>query len=93
MSGQLLQEDDKKRHFFAGAFISATTYTFVYYKTKDKKKALLYSLGTSLLVGCIKESIDGTQSGNRFDSRDLLASTYGSVSIIIPLTIFSKKNR
>jgi hypothetical protein len=36
---QLLFEKDKQYHYAAGAMISAATYSIVYSKTKNKKKA------------------------------------------------------
>lgn len=79
------QEQDKAKHFFAGAGVSAITYTIVYSKTKSVKKAVIYSILSSALIGLGKEIKDET-----FDTRDLTATILGGVSltvfIIIPLS-------
>ena len=90
---QLLTEHDKQYHFAAGAFVSAGTYTLVYAKTKSKKKALIYSVASSILVGTLKELSDSREKGNRFDKRDLLATTYGGLSIGVTFNIFTKKRQ
>ena len=71
---QLYTEKDKQYHFAAGAMVSAATYTLVYAKTKSKKKALIYSVASSILIGTLKEIADSREKGNRFDKRDLLES-------------------
>ena len=88
---QLLTEYDKQYHFAAGAFVSAATYTLVYAKTKNKKKALIYSVASSILIGTLKEISDSREQGNRFDGRDLLATTYGGIAIGVTFNIFTKK--
>ncbi len=88
---QLLTEYDKQYHFAAGALVSAGTYTLVYAKTKSKKKALIYSVASSILIGTLKEISDSREKGNRFDKRDLLATTYGGLSIGVTFNIFTKK--
>ena len=89
-NAQLLTEPDKQLHFTAGAVIQAGTYAIVYNKTKDKKKALLYSLGTAILAGTLKDLADSRQMGNRFDTRDLLATSYGALSIGVTIQLFHK---
>ena len=88
---QLLFEEDKQYHYAAGAMISAATYSIVYSKTKSKKKAFLYSTVSAVLVGTLKEMYDHQQQGNRFDSRDVLATTYGGLTIGVTFNIFTKK--
>tara|TARA_R110002124_G_scaffold144981_1_gene310156 strand:+ start:1884 stop:2204 length:321 start_codon:yes stop_codon:yes gene_type:complete len=88
---QLLFEQDKQYHYAAGAMISAATYSIVYSKTKNKKKAFLYSAVSAVLVGTLKEVYDSQQEGNRFDSRDVLATTYGGLTIGVTFNIFTKK--
>ena len=90
---QLLTEYDKQYHFAAGAFVAAGTYTLVHAKTKNKKKALIYSVASSILVGTLKELSDSREKGNRFDKRDLLATTYGGLSIGVTFNIFTKKRQ
>ena len=66
--------EDKKLHFAAGALAGATGYTYVWQKTKDKKKAMLAGIGTALLAGTAKELFDATESRNKFDTKDLAAT-------------------
>jgi uncharacterized protein YfiM (DUF2279 family) len=89
---QLLTQKDKQMHFAAGALVSAGTYSLVYTKTKSKKKALIYSVASSILIGTLKELYDSREKGNRFDTRDLLATSYGGLSIGVTFNIFTKKN-
>jgi len=87
---QLLTEKDKQMHFAAGAITSVLTYEYVYHKTNNKKKALAYSIGSAILVGTLKELVDGSQKGNRFDGRDLLATTYGGITFSVTFSILKK---
>ena len=92
-SAQLLTEPDKKMHFIAGAFTSALGYAVAYEFTQDKEKAVLYGIGTAILIGTIKEISDSTQSGNSFDGRDLLATTYGGISVGITIDLIRQRNQ
>jgi len=85
--------DDDKLHFGAGAIISGTTYTFVYSKTKNKKKAFWMSLGASALAGLTKEVYDSTKKGNKFDTGELVATTAGGFTASITLEIFVGKKK
>ena len=60
---QLLTEEDKQMHFAAGAITSTLVYDYVYRKTENKKKALVYSIASSILVGTLKEVADSSQKG------------------------------
>ena len=88
---QLFTEKDKQYHFAAGTMVSAATYSIVYSKTKSKKKALIYSVASSILIGTLKEIADSREKGNRFDKRDLLATTYGGLTIGVTFNLFTKK--
>lgn len=92
-NAQLLTESDKKDHFMAGAFIGSFTYALVLNKTEDNRKAFLASVATSVLFGTIKETLDSRQKGNFFDARDLLATTYGGISIGVTLDLVSRKGK
>ena len=92
MFGQLMTEKDKQMHFTAGAIVSTVTYGVVYNKTKSRKKALLYSIISSVAVGALKELADSRKSDNKFDTRDLLATTYGGISIGVILNLVSRKD-
>lgn len=82
---------DKKLHYGAGVIVSAASYEFIYGITKDKKKARIYSFATAILVGSLKEAIDATQKGNRFDPNDLLATTLGGITVGITFKLFDKR--
>lgn len=90
---QLLTEKDKQMHFAAGAVTSSFVYDYVYRKTDSKKKALVYSIASAMLVGTLKEVADSSQKGNSFDTRDLLATTYGGITFSLTFTIFKKKKK
>ena len=80
-------------HFVAGAVTSSFVYDYVYRKTDSKKKALVYSIASSILVGTLKEVADSSQKGNSFDTRDLLATTYGGITLSVTFNIFKKKKK
>ena len=90
MFGQMWKEKDKHYHYGAGVVISTLTYEYVYRRTEDTKKAFIYSVGSTILVGTLKELVDHNQKGNRFDSRDLLATTYGGLTIGVTFSLFRK---
>ena len=82
--------EDKKKHYTAGVFTSAVTYTYVYSKTKDKNKALFYSLASAVLIGSLKETFDSRQKNNKFDSK---ATTLGGISVNVTIKLFNKKRK
>ena len=90
---QLLTEEDKQMHFVAGAVTSTIVYDYVYRKTDSKKKALIYSIASSILVGTLKEVADSRIPGNRFDTRDLLATAYGGITFSLTFNILTKKKK
>lgn len=91
---QFISEDDVL-HFGVGALISSTTYSVVYSKTKDKKKAFWYSLGVSALAGLSKEIYDGYIIDGRFDTGEFVSTTAGGLTASTMLNIFvgQKKNQ
>lgn len=86
------QKIDKQAHYFAGGFVSAVTYNFAYEEIGDRKKALLLSIGSALLVGTIKEIADSQEQNNYFDGKDLLATGLGGLSIGLTFDLINKKN-
>ncbi len=89
----ILQEKDKQYHFAAGTVITGVTYEWALRKYGNKRKALFISVGMGLAAGIMKETLDSTQKNNVFDGRDVLATSMGSLSISIPLSIFRKQTR
>lgn len=90
-NAQLLQEKDKQLHFAAGSLASAAGYTYVFSKTKNKKKALLAGIGSAILAGTVKELLDSSQPKNRFDTRDLTATALGGITMSVTINLFNKK--
>lgn len=93
-SAQFISEDDML-HFATGALISGTTYSIVYSKTKNKKKAFWYSLGLSALTGLSKEIYDGFIIDGRFDTGELTSTVAGGLVASYTFNIFTgqKKNK
>lgn len=58
---------DKQLHFLAGMVIAGVTYE----ATKNTVYTLLCTIGTTIIVGVLKELYDMKQIGNRFDLIDL----------------------
>ena len=83
---------DKQLHYGAGIITGTIGYEYVYIKTKDRKKAFIAGITTSFLAGAFKETIDATQKGNKFDAKDLLATTLGGFTITINLNYNEKLN-
>ncbi len=84
---------DKQLHFAAGMLSSSVGYDYVYSKTKDRKKAFAAGILTSVLAGVAKETYDSTQSGNKFDIKDLGATALGGVSVSVTIQLFNKKKK
>ena len=82
---------DKQLHFAAGMIASSTGYGYVWNKTKDKKKALIAGIGTAILAGTAKEIFDSKQSDNKFDVKDLTATTLGGITIGVTINLFKRK--
>ncbi len=90
-NAQLLTESDKKEHYGAGFMFGGIAYGYVMGETDDKLKAFAASVGTALLAGTVKELIDSSKSNNKFDTRDLLATTYGGISIGLTFDLIARK--
>ena len=48
---------------------------------------------TSIGVGILKESLDATQPKNKFDFKDLAATTLGGITINVTINLFDKKKK
>lgn len=78
-----INDEDKKKHVAASFLITTASY-YGYNKVFkiSKKNSLLLAIGTSLLIGTIKELND-----KEYSQEDLKADTIGTFSgVIIPLT-------
>lgn len=91
-NAQLLTEDDKQKHFAAGAVVGSIAYGIILEESEDKKIAFIASIATAFAVGYIKETYD-KKNGYGFDNRDLLANTYGGLTAGITLDIFTKDSK
>ena len=84
---------DKQMHFVAGTITGALGYEYVYSKTKDRKKAFAAGVLTSIAAGVFKETLDSTRSGNKFDIKDLTATTLGGITVSFTINLFDKKKK
>ena len=84
---------DKQKHFVAGAAIAGFTYTATYMETHNHKKAMLYSILSSFVVGALKELSDMKDPNNHFDGKDLLATGLGGITVGVTVNLFHSKNR
>ena len=91
-NAQFISEDDAL-HALAGGVISGTTYSIVYRKTKNKKKAFWYSLGASAFVGLSKEIYDGFIIDGRFDTGEMVATISGGLVASFTFNIFTGKKK
>jgi len=89
---QFISSDDML-HFGAGAIISSATYSIVYSKTKNKKKAFWYSFGAATFVGLAKEIYDGFIIDGRFDTGELIATSTGGFVASYTFNIFTGKKK
>jgi len=89
---QLLSENDKQKHFAAGALLGGISYGIILQETENKKLAFWGSIATSFVAGYIKETSD-KNSGYYFDNRDLLATTLGGLSVGVTFDIFTRNGK
>lgn len=92
LNAQLLNEPDKKMHFAAGTIFGGIAYGIVLEETEDKTLAFAASIVTAFAAGYIKETYDKNR-GYTFDNRDLLATSYGGLSMGITLDIFARDGK
>ena len=81
-------QQDKLKHFIAGAAISGATYEFTYKLTNNRKKAFWYGLGAATLAGIAKEVYD--INGTGFDNKDIAATIAGGLTINITIYAITK---
>ena len=91
-SAQITLEDDGL-HFAVGAAISSATYTYIYSKTKNKRKAFWYSFGLSSLAGIAKEFYDGNIISGKFDNSEMISPMLGGLSASYTFNIFTGKRK
>ena len=91
-NAQLLAESDKQNHFAAGTIIGGITYGIALQETEDKTIAFVSSVVAAFAAGYIKETFDANQ-GYGFDNRDMLATTYGGLSVGVVFDIFVRDGK
>jgi hypothetical protein len=91
-SAQFISDDDAL-HALAGAVMSGATYSVVYSKTKNKKKAFWYSLGASAFIGLSKEIYDEFIIDGRFDTGEIVATVTGGLVASFTFNIFTGKKK
>ena len=91
-NAQLLAESDKQNHYAAGTIIGGIAYGIALGETEDKTVAFVTSIVTAFAAGYIKETFDAKQ-GYGFDNRDLLATTYGGISVGITFDILTRNGK
>ena len=84
-------ENDKVLHFGAGA-LSGAAGAFIASELSDGDRAWTYigAVGTSLLVGLAKESLD-KNNGNEWDNGDLAATVLGGITVGVTIDLFRGK--
>lgn len=86
-------ENDKVLHFGAGA-LSGAIGGLLASEISDGDRTWTYvgAVGTSLLAGLAKESLDQSK-GNTWDNGDLAATILGGVTVGVTIDLFSGKKR
>ena len=77
---------DKQLHIGYTYIISSVTTSYVFKRTKNKKKAILIGIGVGVTVGVAKELYDAkygyAQTGDLI--ADIIGATAGSIVVTIP---------
>lgn len=85
--------EDKVMHYIGGVAITSIAHDLIFEETKDKDKAVIYSIATTLALSAFKEVfIDN----GKVDGGDIAAGMYGAltVGVVISLDdVFKKKKR
>ena len=75
--GNFTVEEDKMLHYIGGVAITSIAHDLIFEETKDKDKAVMYSMATTLALATFKEIfIDRKGDGN-----DITASMYGALTV------------
>ena len=86
--------EDKALHFAAGAVIGGVG-GWVASEISDKNDAWIIAgaVGSSLLAGVIKESIDAGKEDNSWDNGDIAATALGGLTVGVTISIFNGKSK
>lgn len=87
-------ENDKALHFAAGAVIGGMG-GWAASELSDKNDAWIIAgaVGTSLLAGVIKESMDAGKEDNSWDNGDIGATVLGGLTVGVTISIFNGKSK
>ena len=92
MVGQsFFQQQDKQLHFMAGTIAGGLGYKWSYDKHKNKKKAFIVGVCSSLTVGLVKELYD-SRTGGTVEIGDVAATTLGGITVGFTIPLFQNKN-
>ena len=80
---------DKIEHFVGGVIITQITYQLTPKLTKNNR--IILSISTPIAIGLAKELYDSRKGGTGFDVNDLIATSLGGVTFIIPLNMEKQK--
>ncbi len=84
--------EDKAMHYIGGVAITSIAHDLIFEETKDKDKAVIYSMATTLALSAFKEIfIDRKADGN-----DIAAGMYGALTVGVVISIddiFKKRKR
>jgi len=75
--GNFTVEEDKMLHYIGGVAITSIAHDLIFEETKDKDKAVMYSMATTLALATFKEVfID-----KKIDGNDITSSMYGALTV------------
>ena len=89
--GNFTVEEDKMLHYIGGVAITSIAHDLIFEETKDKDKAVMYSMATTLALATFKEIFIDPKA----DGDDIAAGMYGAltVGVIISIDDIFKKKR
>ena len=90
--GNWTVEEDKMLHYIGGVAITSITHDLIFEETKDKDKAVIYSMATTLALSAFKEIFIDKKG----DGEDIAAGMYGALTVGVVISIddfFKKKKR
>lgn len=74
-------DKDAYIHFGAGVLVSHASYPVFLKYTRDRRKAMWYSLGLTVLLGAAKEAYDTRTTG--FSGGDLAFDVLGGCTLVV----------
>jgi hypothetical protein len=90
--GNLTVEEDKMLHYIGGVAITSIAHDLIFEETKNKDKAVIYSMATTLALSAFKEIFIDKKG----DGEDIAAGMYGALTVGVVISIddiFKKKKR